>query len=503
MTTASRRRTGPALPDLSAVDLAALLRHGEVSATEVLEAHLARVHERNPAVNAVCTLSEERARAEARRADERRARGEYLGALHGLPILHKDLIETAGVRTTYGSAAYRDHVPDRDALVVERAASAGAVLLGKTNTPQFGTGGHTSNRLFGTTRNPYDPARTAGGSSGGSAAALAAGMAPLATGTDMAGSLRIPAAFCNVVGMRPSPGRVPWIPTPMAWFPYVTVGPMARTVNDLALLLSATAGPDERAAIAIETGGDRFAPPVNAAVSKLRVAWAPGIAGLPVDAEVRAVLDRLGRVVAGLGAEVVEAEPDLTGADEAFRTWRAWYYATNYATLLRERPDVLDDFTAANTREGLALSGADLGRAELLRTTLQRRTAEFFAAHDILVMPCVPVAPFGADSWHPETVGDSPMGSYLDWMRHLYYITATGLPALSLPAGFTGDGLPVGVQIVSGPRRDLEVLRFARALEEATRFTDRRPPATVSTGTSTGTSTDRRPGTTVTEGATR
>ncbi|WP_283135201.1 amidase [Rhizohabitans arisaemae] len=478
------RRNGRDLPGKSAVELAALLRHGEVSAVEVLDAHLTRIAEQNPVVNAVCTLSEERARAEARRADDRRARGEYLGALHGLPILHKDLTETAGVRTTYGSAAFADNIPAEDSVIVARAAKAGAVMLGKTNTPQFGTGGHTRNALFGTTVNPYDPARSAGGSSGGSAAALATGMAPLATGSDMGGSLRIPAAFCNVVGFRPSPGLVPLLPTSMDWFPYVVVGPMARSVNDLALLLSAIAGPDESAAISIESGGDRFAPPINGAVSKLRVAWAPRIAGLPVDGDVRAVLDRLGKVVAGLGCETVADEPDLSGAEEAFRTWRAWYYATNFATLLRERPEVLDDATAANTRAGLALSGADLGRAELLRTTLRQRMTEFFRRYDILVMPCVPVAPFPADSWYPATVDGAPMDTYLDWMRHLYYITATGLPALSLPAGFTEGGLPVGVQIVSGPRRDLDVLRFARALEEATRFADRRPGGTTAGGTS-------------------
>ncbi|WP_433496727.1 amidase [Sphaerimonospora sp. CA-214678] len=475
MTVASRRLPGPALPDLPALDLAALARSGEVSAAEILDAHLARIDEQNPTINAVCSLSTERARAEARRADDRWVRRERLGALHGLPILHKDLIETAGVPTTYGSAAYRNHVPPEDALAVARATDAGAVMLGKTNTPQFGTGGHTHNALFGTTVNPYDTTRTAGGSSGGSAAALAAGMAPLATGTDMAGSLRIPSAFCNVVGMRPSPGRVPWVPTPMAWFPYVVVGPMARTVDDLALLLSAIAGPDERTAIAIDAGGDCFAPPIDPVVSGFRVAWAPKIAGLPVDLDVRSVLDSLSRTIAGIGAEVAEAEPDLTGADEAFRTWRAWYYATNYGALLRERPEVLDDFTAANVREGLALSGEDLGRAELARTALHLRVADFFTRYDVLVMPCTPVVPFSAGAWHPATIAGSPMKSYLDWMRHLYYITAAGLPALSLPAGFTDGGWPVGVQIVSGPRRDLDVLRFARALEEATGFADRRP----------------------------
>jgi amidase len=463
-------RSGTALPDLSAMELRTLLQDGEVSSTEVLEAHLARIQETNPTINAVCTLTETRARADARLADNRWAHGETLGPLHGLPILHKDLIETAGIRTTYGSAAYRDYIPTQDALIVQRASNAGAVLLGKTNTPQFGTGGHTFNELFGTTVNPFDITRSAGGSSGGSAAALAAGMAPLATGSDLGGSLRIPAAFCNVVGMRPSPGRVPWLPSPMGWFPYQAMGPMARTVSDLALLLSVIAGPDERAPISIEESGVRFEPPLHAEISKFRIAWAPGIAGLPVDEDVRSVIQKLGQHVVGLGAEVAEAEPDLTGADEAFLTWRAWYYATNYGQLLRERPEILDESTAANIREGLSLSGEDLGRAELLRTALQSRVAEFFVEYDILIMPCAPVAAFNVDRRFPATVADVRVVSYLDWMRHLYYITATGLPALSLPAGFTDQGLPVGIQIVAGPRRDLDALRFARALEEATQL---------------------------------
>jgi amidase len=282
--------------------------------------------------------------------------------------------------------------------------------------------------------------------------------------------------------MRPSPGLVPYLPTRMAWFPYVVSGPMARTVDDLALLLSAVAGPDPRAPISVEAGPERFAPPVNAAVSRLRVAWAPDIAGLPLDDDVRAVLDRLGRVIGGLGAEVTEDEPDLTGADEAFLAWRAWYYATNYGDLLAERPEVFDEFSAANTRAGLELDVATLSRAEIARSALIARVAEFFGRYDVLVMPCVPVAPFDAERWRPETVGGAVMESYLDWMRHLYLITATGLPALSLPAGFTDAGLPVGVQIVAGPRCDLVALRFARALEEATRYAARAPEAFAATG---------------------
>lgn len=442
-----------------------LIATGQVSAREVLDAHLGAIDSQNPTINAVCTLSRERAFQDANRADQAFARGESLGLLHGVPILHKDLLDTAGVTTTYGSRAFAQHVPDVDSLIVARTAAAGAVMLGKTNTPQFGTGGHTTNQLFGTTLNPHDVSRTAGGSSGGSAAALAARMAPLATGTDMAGSLRIPAAFCGVVGLRPSPGRIPWWPASSAQIPYVVAGPMARTVTDVALLLSATAGPDPRADLSLPEPGSVFgAEHLGLEPGRLKVAWAPQIGGLPVAPEVAGVLARIPEVLACGGVEVTEAEPDLAGAEEAFRVWRAWYYAESFGALLRERPDVLDEFTAANVREGLALQAVDLERADALKAALTARTDAFFAEYDALLMPCAPVLPFSAERRTPETIDGSPLASYLDWMRHLFYITATGLPAVSLPAGLA-EGLPVGVQIVTGPGRDLEALQLARLLE--------------------------------------
>jgi amidase len=469
--------TGPAVAapapgDLTALDateLRAALVAGDVSAREATRAHIARIEAVDGQVNAICTRTFERALVEADAADAAHARRDPLPVLHGLPIVHKDLLDTAGVRTTYGSAAFAHHVPDRDALIVSRTRNAGAIMLGKSNTPQFGTGGHTSNQLFGTTRNPWDLGRSAGGSSGGSAAALAAGMCSLATGTDMAGSLRIPASFCHVVGLRPSPGRIPFLPTDMQWFPYVTAGPMARTVRDLVLLLSAVAGPDRHAAISLDESMSDLPTQLDADVTAWRVAWAPDIAGLPVDAEVRAVLAGLPAVVASLGADVRESEPDLTDAEEAFLVWRAWYYATQYGDLLRNSPEVLDESTATNTRDGLRLTGEQLGRAEHARSALYRTVSGFFDDVDVLMVPGTPVAAFPADRWRPDTVAGQPMSSYLDWMRHLYLITATGLPALSLPVGLTPAGLPVGVQLVGPPRGDRRLLQFAHALEAALR----------------------------------
>ncbi len=462
---------------MSAVELAAALRAGEFSAREVVGLHIARIEACNGAVNAVCTRSFDTAMEHAARADELRASGATLPPLHGLPILHKDLLDTAGVRTTYGSGAFADHVPAEDATIVHRARRGGAIMLGKTNTPQFGTGGHTSNALFGTTRNPWDLDRTVGGSSGGSAAALAAGMSPLATGTDMAGSLRIPASFCNVVGVRPSPGRIPYLPTQMQWFPFITAGPMARSVRDAALLLSAVAGPDPHACISLDEPFDDLLTSLDIDVSGWRVAWAPQIAGLPVDDEVLAVIHPLRQVLDDMGSAVRDAEPDLTGAEEAFRIWRAWYYATQFGSLLRERPEVLDASTTSNITDGLALTGDEMGRAEHLRSALFRRVAEFFDEVDILVIPCTPVGAFSAKVWHPDSVAGRPMDTYLDWMRHLYFISVAGLPSLSLPAGFTSTGSPIGVQLVAGPRQDRALLQFAHGLEQA-RGALARPAAT-------------------------
>jgi amidase len=292
-------------------------------------------------------------------------------------------------------------------------------------------------------------------------------MSPLATGTDMAGSLRIPASFCNVVGVRPSPGRIPYLPTDMQWFPFITAGPMARSVRDAALLLSVTAGPEPHASISLdEPFGDLLAS-LETEVSGWRVAWAPRIAGLPVDDDVLVAINPLQNVLETMGAAVREIEPDLSGAEEAFRLWRAWYYATQFAGLLRDRPDVLDASTTSNIAEGLALTGEEMGRAEHLRSALFKRVAEFFDSVDILVMPCTPVAAFSADVWHPNTVAGKPMAGYLDWMRHLYFISVAGVPSLSLPAGFTASGSPIGVQLVAGPRRDRALLQFAHALERA------------------------------------
>ncbi|SPT49344.1 MULTISPECIES: amidase [Actinomadura] len=461
----------------SARDLARRIRTRELSAREVLQAHLDQIERTNPRVNAVVTLVAERAAEQARAADERLAAGEEPGPLHGLPVAHKDTHATAGIRTTSGSPIFADHVPAEDELVVERIRAAGAVTLGKTNTPEFAAGSHTFNPVFGLTRNPYDPSRSAGGSSGGAAAALACGMHPLADGGDMGGSLRNPASFCNVAGLRPSPGRVPSWPVAAAWSTLGVQGPMAREVADVALLLSVLAGPDPRSPIALETPGSAFAAPLDGDLAGLRVAWAPDLGGtIPVDPAVTGVLEPAVKVFQELGCAVEEAAPDLTGADEVFRTLRAWHWDITLRPLLDERRGEFKESLAANIDAGRSLTGADLGRAETLHTALFHRMREFFGRYDALLLPVSQVPPFDADLEYPEEVAGQRMHDYLEWMRSCFLISATGCPALSVPAGFTSGGLPVGLQIVGPHRADLAVLRIGHAFEQATRHAARRPP---------------------------
>jgi len=461
----------------TAIELRAALAAREVSAREVVQAHLDRIERLGPEVNAVVTLVAERALDEAAAADERAARGADLPPLHGIPIAHKDTHDTAGIRTTYGSPLHADHVPERDELVVERLRAAGVITLGKTNVPEFAAGSHTFNPVFGATRNPYDPSRSAGGSSGGAAAALATGMHPLADGSDFGGSLRNPASFCNVVGFRPSPGRVPSWPATLGWNTLSTSGPMARTVADAALLLSVLAGPDPRSPTALDEPGERFAGPLNRDVRGLRVAWSPDLGGaVPVEPAVADVVADSARTLADLGCVVERACPDFAGADEAFRILRAWQFAVKFGPILDTAGEAVKDSIRWNAEEGLRLSAADLGRAEQLRTELFHTVREFFEHYDALVLPVSQVPPFDAALEYPTTVAGQEMETYLDWMRSAYYVSVTGSPALSVPAGFTPGGLPVGLQIVGPHRADFAVLQLGHAFEQATMAGLRRPP---------------------------
>jgi amidase len=459
-----------------ATELAALLRTREISARELLEAHLDRIERLNPGINAIVTLDAEGARAAADAADAALAAGEPVGPLHGLPVAHKDNHATAGMRTTWGSPLRADTVPTADDLIVARYKAAGAIRVGKTNIPEFAAGSHTFNPVFGVTHNPYRHGLSAGGSSGGGAAALAAGLVPLAEGTDMGGSLRNPAAFCNVVGLRPTPGRVPSWPAPLGWSQLSVDGSMGRTVADVALQLSVTAGPDPRVPIALSDDPTVFAAPLPTSLAGLRVAWAPDLGGrVTVDPAIPAVLSSSVRVFEDLGASVEEACPDLSGADDVFGTLRAWLFDAAYSDLAREHPHQVKESIRWNAAQGAKLSGSDLARAEAGHTALYERMVGFFERFDVLLAPTTQVLPFPVDLEYPTEIGGVPQDNYLEWMRSCTIFSATGCPALSVPGGFTPDGLPVGLQIIAAPRADRRVLEAGHAFEQATRFGDRRP----------------------------
>ena len=460
----------------SARELATAIRHREISSREVVAAHLERIEAVNPDVNAVVTVTGERAEDAARVADERIAAGEPIGPLHGLPIAHKDTHLTAGIRTTFGSLAMQDHVPDEDELLIERMRWAGAITTGKTNVPEFAAGAHTFNSVFGATRNPYDLTKTAGGSSGGAAAGLATGMHPLADGSDMGGSLRYPAAFCNVVGLRPSPGRVPSHPTQAAWSTLGVQGPMARTVGDVALLLSAIAGPDARSPIALEEPGQTFAASLDRELTGLRVAWSPDLGGTAtVDPVVTRTLEPQIKVFEDLGCHVEQDSPDFSGADEVFRTLRAWQFELTLGPVLDRARELLKPSLVWNIEQGRALTGPDIARAEALHTALYHRMREFFDRYDVLLLPVSQVPPFDVDLEYPTDIAGTPQQTYLDWMRSCCHISATGNPALSVPAGFTPDGLPLGLQLVGRHRGDFELLQIGHAYEQATGFARYQP----------------------------
>jgi amidase len=450
-----------------AVAIAGMLRRREVSAREVVQAHIARVEAFDPAINAIVTRTFDSALDRAAAADDAMAGGRAVGLLHGLPVAHKDLADTAGVRTTYGSPLFATNVPTRDALVVQRMRQAGAISLGKTNVPEFGAGSHTVNAVFGATCNPYDHGRSAGGSSGGAAAALAARLVALADGSDLGGSLRNPASFCNVVGLRPSAGRVPGWPFADAADMFSVSGPMARTVADAALLLTVLAGPDSRVPLALDQPPPAISEPAQIRAMLDRQAQ--------VGADVLEVLAPARQVLIGLGGEVVDAVPDLSGADEVFRTFRAFAFATFRADLLASHPDLVGPNVTWNIRRGMELTAADLSRATVLRAELAERISAFFADVDVLACPVSQVAPFDVTLDWVHEINGRPLETYLDWMASAYRISATGLPAISVPAGFTAAGLPVGLQLVGKRRGDWDLLAVAHAFESATGYAARVP----------------------------
>jgi amidase len=462
--------SGPdeALTRTPAVELAAMMKSRAVSPVEVLEAHLAVIARVNPKLNAIVTLAVEAARAAARQAEAAIMTGIAMGPLHGLPIGVKDVTQTAGIRTTFGSPHFRDHVPDEDAEVVRRLKAAGAIVLAKTNTPEFATGANTFNPVFGATRNPWNPALSPAGSSGGSAVAVATGMLPLGHGTDFGCSIRIPAAFCGIVGIRPTPGLTPNYPMPLAWDPGQVHGPLARDAQDAALMLDAMVGFSRLSPISV-------APPWRSAretvagardASGLRVAYASDIAGIGVDREIDTLCRAATLRLRQAGAAVEEIAFDVSEGRGPYQTWRgAWMVGQQFANLAR-----LEEFgenLRGNVKRGLDVTALDLARAEATRAEVFQRFRKLFERFDLLLTPAAPVGPYPIEMNFPREINGRAFEDYVDWIAPAFLVTLAGLPAASVPAGKTADGMPVGLQIVAPRFEEPLILSVAKVVQQA------------------------------------
>jgi amidase len=460
------------LCDIAATELRRLLADREASPVELVEACLSRIAAINPAVNAVVTLDEEGARTAAALAELAFTRGEVRGPLQGIPVLIKDTQDTAGLRTTYGSPLFANHIPAADQASVARLRAAGAIILGKTNTPEWAAGGNTRNPVHGATGNPFDPMRSAAGSSGGSAVALACGMAPLASGSDTGGSLRNPAAYAGIVGMRPSYGLVASERRLFGWSNLSTDGPMARSVADVALMLSVMASDDARDPLAytlpdeaIRGRRERWSPPSPIDLKGIRVAFTDDFGFAPTERAIRRAFRKRVERLAPSAAERREATPDCAGADDAFAVLRAALFLATHGKTYHERPDMLGPNVRANVEEGLRYSLQDYARAAAVQTRIYRNFQSFFAGCDVIVSPAITLSPRPWAELYPAEIDGEPTKSYFHWLALAYGVTLAGHPALSLPLGLDDSGMPFGLQIV-GPRGgDATLLAVAAALE--------------------------------------
>ncbi len=460
----------------NARELARLIRERKLSAREVMAAHLKQIARLNPKINAiVAQLDDAKCLALADDADRRLARGDRIGPLHGLPFAHKDTEPAVGFPFTSGSPIYRNRMPAADSIVVERIRRAGTIAIGKTNIPEFGMGSHTYNPVYGPTRNPYDLTKSAGGSSGGAGAALAAGLLPLVNGSDLGGSLRNPGNFNNVVGYRPTVGLVPLAPTAMPIGSLVTKGPLARDVADAAFLLSVMAGPDTRDPACFPSEPSIFTKPLDRSLKGVRIAWCPDLGGLPLDPRVRAVLAAQRATFERLGCIVEDVAPDLSGADEAFLTLRAWRTFSGLGSLLATNRADLKPEAIGEIEAGATLTGTDISKAMIRQAQVMERMRVFQEKYEFVLCAVNQVPPFDVTLDWPKEIAGTRMEHYVAWMKSAYWITVTSCPAISVPAGFTPEGLPVGIQIVGRYRADFELLQFAHAFEQATNVGKKRP----------------------------
>ena len=450
----------------SARELARLIRTRAVSPVEVLDAHLSAIERINPKLNAIITLAVEQARDAARAAEAALAKGEPLGALHGLPVAIKDVTPTAGIRTTFASPLFKDNVPTEDAEVVRRLKTAGAIILAKTNTPEFACGANTNNALFGPTRNPWNPALSPAGSSGGSAVAVATGMVPIAQGTDFGGSIRIPAAFCGIVGIRPTPGLTPNYPMPLAWDPGQVHGALGRDGEDVAFMLDSIVGYSRNSPISV-------VPPWRNALAEverlpdakgLRVAYVSDIAGIGVDAEIDSICRNTAQRLRDASANVEEIAFDVSEGRGPYQTWRGvWMVGQQYRNL--SELDRFGQNLKGNVQAGLKLTATDIAAADETRQQVFHRFCALFEQFDILLTPAAPVKPFPIEMNFPTEINGQKFENYVDWIAPAFLITLVSLPAGSVPAGLTHDGLPVGMQVVAPRFGEPLILSVAKLIQ--------------------------------------
>lgn len=450
---------------LSATELRRRIAAREVTVTESVEACLDRVKQLNTELNAIVTLNPN-ALEDAAQLDRRIRKGEDAGPLCGLTVGIKDVTPVAGLRTTFGSPMYADHVPKEDALIVSRLRKAGAIILGKTNCPEFAAGANTFNEVFGRTRNPWDPTKTAGGSTGGGAAAVATGMVALAEGTDLGGSMRIPAAFCGVTGLRPSVGLVPTHPTDWVWDTLQVTGPMARTAEDVALMLQTIAGPAEQSPFAQPIDGRDFVRGTRQARRNVRVAYCADIAGIGIDPSVERVCREAAHALANSGAGVEEIRLDLSAARPAFLSVRGLWFVTQMFSRL-DRQDRFGPNVGSNVRSGLEVTSREIAAAETYRAHLWHQFRKFFNEYDHLLTPCAAVPPFPVEQNYPDTIAGKAMETYIDWFAPTFVLSLTGLPVASVPAGLDANGMPVGVQVAGGQFGEEDVLAIAAQIQKA------------------------------------
>ena len=452
-------------PDLircTAREIRSLLRNGSVSPKELLECLASRISSIDSLVNALPTLCFERAAQEINDQDLSKTR------LGGLPIVIKDLMAVSGVRSTWGSKIYENHIPDASDLLVERLKKHGALVYAKSNTPEFGAGANTFNEVFGITRNPWDTSRSAAGSSGGSAVALATGMAWLATGSDLGGSLRNPASFCGVVGLRPTIGRVPADPGDLAFDRLSVDGPMARNIGDVAMLFDVMVGRDHRDPLSLYSPSESFEAAADARSAPKRIAFSKDLGVTPVDPEIATRCEKAANRFADMGITVEEAHPDFSGLQDVFQTLRAVSFAASLGPFLDSHPGVLKPEIVWNIEKGLALKGEEIIRAMIERGKIYARLTKFFEHYDVLLSPATIVAPYPVEKRFVDRVGDHEFSNYIEWCSIAYAFTIVGAPALSIPCDFTAEGLPIGLQMASRPGNESGLLAAATLFEDAT-----------------------------------